>query len=189
LSFIIASEKYLSLHTFIFGYIGAMRPRKDKGPLRNYRFLKEADEALLKLVKKTGRVQTVVLEDLLLHRREFSPHIEEFLAAEAKRSGQSRIQIIEAALLAAMPRARSSSETTGASALSDAELTFVAVPADYVQSRSSKPQPTPQIIAPENRHLAEHHKGPKSSQPRDSQNHIRARPRTRHHVTAPRRAK
>ena len=166
-----------------------MRTRKDKGPLRNYRFLKEADKALLELVKRTGRVQTVVLEDLLLHRREFSPHIEEFLAAEAKRSGMSRIQIIEAALLAAMPRARSSSETTGASAMSDAELTSVAVPADYVQSRSSKPRPTPQIIAPENRHLAEHHKGPKSSQPKYSQDKKRARPRTPHHVKAPRRAK
>ncbi|MGA3266267.1 MAG: hypothetical protein ABSE16_05540 [Verrucomicrobiota bacterium] len=122
-----------------------MRPKKNKGPLRNYHFLKEADEALMELVEKTGRVQVVVLEDLLLQQRQFGPLIEQFLADESKRTGKSRAQLIEAALLDRMSRALGSSlapgsAETGAPSPSDDELATVVVPTVSSQSRGSKPR-------------------------------------------------
>jgi len=165
-----------------------MRARKNKGPLRNFRFLKEADEALMELVDKTGRVQVVVLEDLLLQRRQFSPHIEEFLESEAKRSGKSRLQIIEAALLASMPSGSANSKKPETPMVPDDDLAAVVMPVAPSQSQSSKPQSTPQTIAADPQHLVEHHSDLKYSQPKHSQ-HKKARRTTRHHAKKkPRRA-
>jgi hypothetical protein len=76
-----------------------MRARKDKGPLRNFNFLKEADKNLLRLADDSGRDMVVILEDFLLNRRQFSPAIEYFIVTEAKTLGLPRQQIIETALL------------------------------------------------------------------------------------------
>lgn len=42
----------------------------------------------------------MILEDLLLGRRQFNPETERFLLAEVERTGRSRNEIIEAALVA-----------------------------------------------------------------------------------------
>jgi hypothetical protein len=73
-----------------------MRRKKNKGPLRNFNFLKEADDELLR--RAEGIDMVVVLEDLLLDRRQFSRSIEDFIATEIKRTGRPRREIIEAAL-------------------------------------------------------------------------------------------
>ena len=144
-----------------------MRAKKNKGPLRNFHFLKQADEVLLQLTEQTGRDLVVVLEDLLLQRRQFSPHIEKFLADEANRSGRSRTQIIEAALIATMPPTPNSTQKA-APAVPEEELVSVVVPVDPAQSHGSKPQAKPQTVASEQPHVVKHHSGPKSSRPNHS---------------------
>lgn len=76
-----------------------MRAKKDKGPLRNFYFLRPADEALVFRSRETGRDMVVILEDLILDRRQFNPIVEQFLAKEAKALGLSRQKVIDALLL------------------------------------------------------------------------------------------
>jgi hypothetical protein len=45
---------------------------------------------------------TLIIEDLLLGRRQFAPEIERFIEDEIQRTAKSRNQIIEAALSAAI---------------------------------------------------------------------------------------
>ena len=76
-----------------------MHRKKNKGPLRNFFFLKEADASLLHRAEQRGQDMVVVLEDLLLDRRQLSPALERFILQECQRTGLSRRDIIEAALL------------------------------------------------------------------------------------------
>jgi len=75
-----------------------MNAPKEKGPLRNFNFAKEADDRLLQLKEDTGRDMTKILEDYLLGRRQFRPEIELFLKDEKARTNRTREEIIEAAL-------------------------------------------------------------------------------------------
>ena len=77
-----------------------MRPRKDKGPLRNFRFLKAADEQLVGRSEKTGCDMTTVIEDLLLNRRQSSPVIEPKAAGTALPGLPARVAVDEAGALA-----------------------------------------------------------------------------------------
>ena len=73
--------------------------KKLKAGLRNFTFEREADDELLRLKAVTGKNMTAVLEDLILGRRQFGEQIESFLTAEAARTGRSRHEIIELAIL------------------------------------------------------------------------------------------
>jgi hypothetical protein len=85
-----------------------MRSRKNKGPLRNFHFLKEADDTLLRLANDTGRDMVGILEDLLLNRRQFSPATDPSVAARARTPGpepawhgsSARVAVDEALALA-----------------------------------------------------------------------------------------
>jgi hypothetical protein len=44
-----------------------MKTKKDRGPLRNFRLIKDADDELVSQSNVTGRTMTKVLERLLLH--------------------------------------------------------------------------------------------------------------------------
>lgn len=77
-----------------------MRTKEKKGPVRNFTFLKSADKELTERSADTGRTMTMVLEDLLLGRRQFNPETERFLQSEIERTGRSRNEIIEAAMVA-----------------------------------------------------------------------------------------
>ena len=70
-----------------------------KAPLRNFTLCKPADEELARLKVVTGKNMTAVLEDLILGRRQFGEQVESFLTAEALRTGMSRHEIVELAVL------------------------------------------------------------------------------------------
>lgn len=77
----------------------AQMKRELKAPLRNFTFLPAADRELARLKAVTGKNMTAVLEDLILGRRQFGEQIESFLTAEAARTGRSRHEIVELAVL------------------------------------------------------------------------------------------
>ena len=67
--------------------------------MRNFTFLPAADRELVRLKVVTGKNMTAVLEDLILGRRQFGEQIERFLDGEMARTGKSRHEIIELAVL------------------------------------------------------------------------------------------
>ena len=69
-----------------------------KAKLRNFTFVESADRRLVELKRETGKDMTLILEDLLLGRRQLSPQTEQFLQSEIERTGHSRNAIIESAL-------------------------------------------------------------------------------------------
>lgn len=73
-----------------------------KGKLRNFTFVESADARLVKLKQDTGKDMTLILEDLILGRRQFSPDIETFISEEIARTRHSREHVIETLLYAAM---------------------------------------------------------------------------------------
>ena len=77
----------------------AQMKRELKAPLRNFTFLPAADRELARLKAVTGKNMTAVLEDLILGRRQFGEQIERFLDGEMARTGKSRHEIIELAVL------------------------------------------------------------------------------------------
>lgn len=71
---------------------------ENKAGVRNFTFLKSADDRLLELADLTGKTMTKVLEDLLLGKRQFGPGLEKFIQSEVGRTGHDRALIIETAL-------------------------------------------------------------------------------------------
>ena len=76
-----------------------IKKRELKAPLRNFTLEQAADNELVRLKNVTGKNMTAVLEDLILVRRQFGEQIETFLNAEQERTGRSRREIVEMALL------------------------------------------------------------------------------------------
>lgn len=75
-----------------------MSEKKDKGPLRNFNLLKEADENLNARKTDTGRPYVTIVEDLLLGRRMFSEKIERWITEECERTGLGRWDVIGGAI-------------------------------------------------------------------------------------------
>jgi len=83
--------------------------KEAKAGLRNFNFVKSADEKLSRMSAQTGRTMTVIIEDLILGRRQFSPEIEEFIENECRRTRRPREQVIEACVYSAMREFQESS--------------------------------------------------------------------------------
>lgn len=73
--------------------------REAKGDLRNFRFVKSADDELSRQSDKTGRTMTAIIEDYLLNRREFPEHLQLWLDHESARTKLSQREILHCALL------------------------------------------------------------------------------------------
>lgn len=80
--------------------------------LRNFQLGKDADRLLWDKTIGIGRDMTGFIKDLILGRRQFSPDIEKFLSDEIIRSGKSRSQIIESAVLLFMDKSVNSLDTS-----------------------------------------------------------------------------
>lgn len=83
-----------------------MMAKKDKGPLRNFYLVKEADDNLLRRAKDSGLNMTTIIEDLLLNRRQSSTEakaldLQRQQNAETPLAGlPSRVAVDEAGALA-----------------------------------------------------------------------------------------